>query len=114
MLYLSYKIDMIVCCRSRLSCIDNLPSGVPSVATAEYIGRFPDISAHGNCKKHQKDYIRTKPEIIEAIKCDVANRPPSHVYNEQMNKSVDSDLPRSLKRFQNAKYQLKIPPEATL
>jgi len=69
---------------------------------AEYIGQFPaEVTAHGNAVYNTAEYVRSKPEVLADMKCQLKSTGvrPQKLY-QNMKDNADSDLqcPRNKKQ----------------
>jgi len=71
----------------------------------EYLGSFPTVLAsHGNSKNGGSEYIRTHPEILQAVekKCHETKCKPNQIFNTmQLNAHTEQQCPCNLKQVQN-------------
>ena len=78
------------------------------LAVVEYRGKFPENPCkHGNAKHCNNEYIKTKPETMEAVKTAVHHSAPNMAFSQLCTENMDNspNAPRDLKLVQNAKYR---------
>ena len=78
----------------------------PKIAVAEYLGKFPGRDNHGKSSKMSRDYVRTKPEIMDEIKEKTDHQSCFRVWQNVEGK-LDIGGPRDRKQVENAKYNEK-------
>ena len=81
-----------------------------SVYLCEYLCTMPEnYASHGNCKKEDAQYVRTRPAVTEAIKqkCRESKLKPKMVF-EAMQKTAEKETqcPRNLKQVQNVSVEV--------
>ena len=86
--------------RRRISWTDDR-----AAAIAEYVGTFPGSAPHGNAKNGRpRRYIRTRPDIIDAIRIDVLKATPSEVMRARHNDDVVVGGLQNKKQIENLRY----------
>jgi len=89
--------------RRRITYIDGIPLYV-----AEYLGTFPRATeAHGNATKLTREYVQTRPAVLEADVDDIKATKDKlrKVYERQHLDSYDDGL-RNMKQVTNAAKQV--------
>jgi len=80
------------------------------VALVEYAGEPPkEHTVHGNAKTSEHRFIRTKPEVIDAIREGVVDRAisPRKVYEQQVAINDSVSAPRNHKQVKNVAHNAK-------
>ena len=77
-------------------------------ALVEYTGKFPGLSAHGNTKSGDDEYIRTPPAVMEEMAEMLKTDKPSIVFNKLKRKYDEVSRPSSLHQIRNKKRREKM------
>ena len=78
-----------------------------NLALVEYIGKFPGLSAHGNSKSGNGEYIRTPAEVLDEMGELLKTQKPSTVYNTLKRKYDEVSRPTNLQQVRNKKRRVK-------
>ncbi|XP_013388573.1 uncharacterized protein LOC106157457 [Lingula anatina] len=74
----------------------------PHVALVEYVGKFPGRTPHGNSTSSGRNYIRTKPHVLEKIEQLATLGNPKAIYEEIIREAPrEQDKPSDLRQVQN-------------
>jgi len=95
-----YKLKRCVSYRKRITIVSG-----SSAYLVEYLGSFPtEIASHGNSKNDGSEYVRTHPEVLQAVekKCRETKNKPNQIFNAmQLSAHTEQQCPRNLKQVQN-------------
>ena len=78
-----------------------------NLALVEYIGKFTGLSAHGNSKSGNGEYIRTPAEVLDEMGELLKTQKPSTVYNTLKSKYDEVSRPINLQQVRNKKRRVK-------
>ncbi len=98
--------------RRRISWLGNIGEGWPTVAVAEYAGKFPGRVPHGNQKNHRdragEGYIRTHPDVLDKIKKNTRHEMPAKILRNMVLETDDiMSQPRNRKQIANIRDKQK-------
>ena len=86
--------------RRRISWTDDREAAI-----AEYVGTFPGSAPHGNTKNARpRQYIRTKPDIMDTIRNEILTATPSEVMQARRGDDVVVGGLQRKKQIENLRY----------
>ena len=90
--------------RRRITYVDGIPLYV-----AKYLGTFPrETEANGNAAKSTREYVRTRPAVLEAVMDDVkATKDKLRKVYKRQHLDGDGEGPRNIKQVKNAAQRVR-------
>ena len=81
--------------------ITSVPNKTYSIV--EYLGKFPGLSSHGNCKTSSSEYVRTPQNVMSEMSDLLKQKRPLEVYNDLTNKHDELSGPRNKAQIRDKK-----------